>query len=89
MTRGRAFPLGGPGLFLGELVMSDIAYKQTSAPALSVTASSSAYLAMVQRKRMYGGLLLVIFVALMASGFLLAEHRNAGGFVNGLPREDI
>ncbi|MDO5370516.1 phosphonate ABC transporter, permease protein PhnE [Paracoccus sp. (in: a-proteobacteria)] len=30
-------------------------------------------------------MLLVLFVALMASGFLLAQGRNAGGFLNGLP----
>ncbi|MFN3992401.1 MAG: phosphonate ABC transporter, permease protein PhnE [Tabrizicola flagellatus] len=39
---------------------------------------------MVRRKRMYGGILLVIFVALMASGWMLADHRNAGGFWSGL-----
>ncbi len=43
-----------------------------------------AYLDMVRRKRMYGGILLVIFVALMASGWSLAEDRNAGGFLDGL-----
>lgn len=43
-----------------------------------------AYLEMIRRKRMYGGILLVIFVALMASGWSLAEDRNAGGFLNGL-----
>ncbi|KGJ04413.1 phosphonate ABC transporter permease [Paracoccus sphaerophysae] len=45
----------------------------------------AAYLEMTRRKRMYGGILLVLFVALMASGFLLAEGRNAGGFLDGLP----
>ncbi|MDZ4088493.1 MAG: phosphonate ABC transporter, permease protein PhnE [Tabrizicola sp.] len=39
---------------------------------------------MVRRKRMYGGILIVIFVALMASGWNLAEERNAGGFLDGL-----
>jgi phosphonate transport system permease protein len=43
-----------------------------------------AYLDMVRRKRMYGGILLVVFVALMASGWSLAEDRNAGGFLSGL-----
>jgi phosphonate transport system permease protein len=33
---------------------------------------------------MYGGILLVIFIALMASGWNLAEERNAGGFLDGL-----
>lgn len=65
--------------------MADIAYRQTSDSVPPLTATGSAYLEMVRRKRMYGGLLLVVFVALMASGFRLAEHRNAGGFVNGLP----
>jgi phosphonate transport system permease protein len=45
-----------------------------------------AYLEMVRRKRLYGGALLIVFVALMASGWRLAEDRNAGGFVSGLPQ---
>lgn len=45
----------------------------------------AAYLEMTRRKRMYGGILLLLFLALMASGFLLAEGRNAGGFLDGLP----
>ncbi|MEF9602941.1 phosphonate ABC transporter, permease protein PhnE [Paracoccus sp. PXZ] len=44
-----------------------------------------AYLELARRRRLYGGLLLVIFVAMMAAGFRLAENRNAGGFVDGLP----
>tara|TARA_R110002049_G_scaffold44349_20_gene130361 strand:- start:1046 stop:1918 length:873 start_codon:yes stop_codon:yes gene_type:complete len=44
----------------------------------------SAYLAMVRRKRMYGGILMVLFVAILASGFNLADSRNAGGFWNGI-----
>jgi len=43
------------------------------------------YMDMVRRKRMYSGLLIVIFVALMVSGFNLAAFRNAGGFWEGLP----
>nr|WP_245941481.1 phosphonate ABC transporter, permease protein PhnE [Cereibacter changlensis] len=43
---------------------------------------------MVRRKRMYGGILLVLFVALMASGFGVAESRNAGGFLDGLRQLD-
>src|SRR5687767_10934190 len=46
----------------------------------------SDYLAMVQRKRLYSGVMLVIFVALLASGFNLADERNAGGFWDGLPQ---
>ncbi|HMS94974.1 MAG TPA: phosphonate ABC transporter, permease protein PhnE, partial [Tabrizicola sp.] len=48
------------------------------------TDPKEAYLDMVRRKRMYGGILIVIFVALMAAGWNLAEERNAGGFLNGL-----
>lgn len=47
-------------------------------------APREAYLDMVRRKRMYGGILVVIFAALMASGWSLAEERNAGGFLEGL-----
>ncbi|MGL4237061.1 phosphonate ABC transporter, permease protein PhnE [Tabrizicola sp.] len=43
---------------------------------------------MVRRKRMYGGILLVLFIAVFASGWMLADHRNAGGFWNGLPQID-
>nr|WP_248298213.1 phosphonate ABC transporter, permease protein PhnE [Tabrizicola sp. YIM 78059] len=39
---------------------------------------------MIRRKRMYGGILMVIFVALMSSGWWLADSRNAGGFWQGL-----
>ena len=45
----------------------------------------SAYLELVRRRRMYGGILLIFFVAMMASGFQLAQSRNAGSLVNGLP----
>ena len=44
------------------------------------------YLALVQRKRLYGGLTLAIFVLMMVSGFMLADARNAGGFWAGLPQ---
>ena len=47
-------------------------------------AMREAYLADVRRKRMYGGILLVVFIALMTSGFRLAEDRNAGGFLVGI-----
>ncbi|MDM7458483.1 MAG: phosphonate ABC transporter, permease protein PhnE [Paracoccus sp. (in: a-proteobacteria)] len=42
------------------------------------------YLALVRRRRIYGGLLIVVFVAMMVSGFRLADERNAGGFWQGL-----
>ena len=43
-----------------------------------------AYMAMARTKRMYGGIILIIFIALMVSGFMLADSRNAGGFWDGI-----
>lgn len=42
------------------------------------------YLALVRRKRLYGAILLVLFVMLMASGFQVADARNAGSFARGI-----
>ncbi|MDN2579605.1 phosphonate ABC transporter, permease protein PhnE [Aquibium sp. ELW1220] len=42
------------------------------------------YTAMVQRKRIYSGIVLIVFVAMLAAGFDLADERNAGGFWDGL-----
>jgi phosphonate transport system permease protein len=44
----------------------------------------AAYMAMARTKRMYGGIMLAVFLALMASGFMLADSRNAGGFWDGI-----
>jgi len=49
------------------------------------TAHRDAYLELVRRRRLYGGIILILFVAMMAAGFRLAESRNAGDFVSGLP----
>jgi phosphonate transport system permease protein len=66
--------------------MVDIAYGPEQGKRPDPANIREAYLDMVRRKRMYGGILLVIFVALMASGWMLADERNAGGFWNGLPQ---
>lgn len=42
-------------------------------------------MAHVRQKRLWSGILLILFVVLMVSGFLTANSRNAGGFLNGLP----
>lgn len=42
------------------------------------------YVAQLQRRRLYGGMILLIFVVLMVSGFNVADDRNAGGFWDGL-----
>lgn len=49
-------------------------------------AIESAYTAELRLRRIYGGVLLIVFVAMMAAGFRLADARNAGGFVAGLPK---
>lgn len=44
------------------------------------------YSEMTRRKRVYGGILLIVFVAMMAAGFRTADDRNAGSFVDGWHR---
>ena len=44
------------------------------------------YMDLTRRKRVYNGVLLAIFVALMVAGFITADDRNAGGFWDGLHR---
>jgi phosphonate transport system permease protein len=68
--------------------MVDIAFGPEPGQRPDLANPKSAYLEMVRRKRMYGGILLALFVGLMASGWVLADHRNAGGFWNGLPQID-
>lgn len=52
--------------------------------AQSVDRIQSSYMAQVQRRRLYGGMTLLIFVLLMVSGFMVADDRNAGGFWDGI-----
>ncbi|MDX1779780.1 MAG: phosphonate ABC transporter, permease protein PhnE [Thalassovita sp.] len=46
----------------------------------------SDYMDMTRKKRVYNAIMLAVFVALMAAGFLTADDRNAGGFWDGLHR---
>ncbi|WP_421702563.1 phosphonate ABC transporter, permease protein PhnE [Aliiroseovarius sp.] len=41
------------------------------------------YLEAMSRKRLYSGLIGIVFVALLLSGFRLADSRNAGSFIDG------
>ncbi|MEM6374399.1 MAG: phosphonate ABC transporter, permease protein PhnE, partial [Pseudomonadota bacterium] len=61
--------------------MSDISLGDTPH---SVGSIQTSYMAQVQRRRLYGGLTLLIFAILMVSGFNVADDRNAGGFWEGL-----
>lgn len=65
--------------------MVDIAFGPTPGPRPDMNDPKSAYMEMVRRKRMYGGILLLLFMALLYSGWVLADDRNAGGFWDGLP----
>ncbi len=44
------------------------------------------YTELTRRKRLYGGVLLALFVALMVAGFRTADDRNAGSFFDGFHR---
>ncbi|MGR3760373.1 phosphonate ABC transporter, permease protein PhnE [Roseobacteraceae bacterium NS-SX3] len=44
------------------------------------------YTEQTRRKRVYGAILLALFVALMAAGFRTADARNAGSFADGVHR---
>lgn len=65
--------------------MSPQSHPTTSA---SVEAIQSSYMAEVHRRKLYGGLTLLIFGVLMVSGFMVADARNAGGFWDGLKQLD-
>ena len=45
-------------------------------------------MALVRRHRLCSGLALLIFTMLMATGFVVADDRSAGGFWNGLSQLD-
>ena len=64
--------------------MVDIAFGPEPGPRPDLKDPREAYLEMVRRKRMYGGIIMVLFVAFMVSGWMLADQRNAGGFWEGL-----
>lgn len=55
-------------------------------PLGAMTTLKSDYLALVRRRRMYSGLLTIMFLAMLLGGFNLANQRNAGKFLDGLPQ---
>ncbi|MDX8346831.1 phosphonate ABC transporter, permease protein PhnE [Cognatiyoonia sp. IB215446] len=46
----------------------------------------AAYMAMTRQKRLMSGIILAVFIILMVGGFLIAQERNAGDFLPGLPK---
>lgn len=65
--------------------MVDLAFGPEPGKRPDLSSPSQSYLHMVRQKRLYGTVLLVLFVTLLSTGFHLAEGRNAGGFLKGLP----
>lgn len=57
---------------------------QTLSGGISLNDTRRSYAALVQRRRLYGGITVLIFILLMVGGFNVADERNAGGFWNGL-----
>jgi phosphonate transport system permease protein len=68
--------------------MVDVSFGPSGGKRHDPTTLEGAYLLQARRKRLYGTILLVFFVALMASGFQTAQDRNAGDFLAGLHRLD-
>ena len=65
--------------------MTDLTAGQATEPgAARVKSVQDAYMDMTRRKRLYGMVMLVVFIALMVSGFRVADARNAGGFWDGI-----
>ncbi|MCZ4269118.1 phosphonate ABC transporter, permease protein PhnE [Tritonibacter mobilis] len=52
----------------------------------SVAEIQAQYADLTRRKRIYGGVLLTLFIALMVAGFRTADDRNAGSFADGYQR---
>jgi len=50
------------------------------------TTERERYMAMVRQRRLYGGVMILVFVLLMITGFRIVEDRSAGGFSDGLPQ---
>ena len=65
--------------------MVDIAFGPERGTRPDPADKSAAYLELVRRRRLYGSIILILFLVLMASGFQLAQSRNAGTFWDGLP----
>ena len=61
----------------------------TAAPpsgASTTEAIRAQYVDLTRRKRLYGSILLIVFIAMMVAGFRTADDRNAGSFADGFRR---
>lgn len=55
----------------------------SSPPKVQLDNRRSLYFVHLAKRRMYSGIILLLFVMLMAGGFTVADDRNAGSFWNG------
>ncbi|MDX5350416.1 MAG: phosphonate ABC transporter, permease protein PhnE [Paracoccaceae bacterium] len=55
-----------------------------TATAAALPRIEAEYLALTRRRRIYGGLLLLVFLLAFISGWRIVDQRNAGGFWQGL-----
>ena len=65
--------------------MVDLAFGPEPGKRPDLSDPRHAYLHMVRQKRIYGAVLLVVFIMLLATGIRVAQSRNAGDFLSGLP----
>lgn len=57
----------------------------TLSPHVAAQTGPSAYLGLVRKRKLYGTLLTLLLALMLFGGFNIAESRNAGGFLSGLP----
>lgn len=62
----------------------DTALAETALQTPTTTEMRDHYMALVQRRRVYTFIMLLVFVVLLVGGFRLADDRNAGGFWDGI-----
>jgi len=65
--------------------MVDLSFGPEPGQRLNPLDRTGAYLILTRRRRLYSLLMLGIVAALLVGGFPLAQERNAGGFLRGLP----
>lgn len=66
--------------------MADTAQADHPGQRQDTARTGAAYLDLVRRRRLYGSILILLFVAMTAAGWQLSQERNAGDFLPGVPQ---